>query len=146
MPKVSASVVVPASPQETFDYLANFANTAEWDPGVAEARRSSSGPIGVGTTFELVAIFRGRKIAVTYEITVYEPASRVVLVGKNKRFTGTDDIRISPEGEGTRVGWNADFQMEGIGKLFQPFLGGVFEKLSLEAMDGLERTLGRPAT
>jgi hypothetical protein len=32
-------------------------------------------------------------------------------------------------------------RMEGIAKLFQLFLGGVSEKLSQEAMDGLKTTL-----
>jgi carbon monoxide dehydrogenase subunit G len=143
MPKVAKSVVVAKPPSEVFEYLADFANTAQWDPGVAEARQSSSGPVGLGTTFDLVAIFRGRRIPVTYEVTVFEPNTRVVLVGKNKRFTGTDDVTFAPEGGGTRIGWNADFQMEGLGKLVQPFLGGVFEQLSVEAMEGLQATLGR---
>lgn len=146
MPKVSKSVMIPRPPSEVFEYLANFANTAEWDPGVAEAHQNSPGPVGLGSTFDLVAIFRGRHIPVTYEVTVYQPIERVVLVGRNKRFTGTDDITIAPEGDGTRVGWNADFRMEGLGKIFQPFLGGVFEELSVAAMEGLEATLGRPGS
>ena len=141
MPKVSKSVYIPRPPAEVFAYLADFENTAEWDPGVAEATKTSEGPVALGSAFDLVTLFRGRRIAVTYEVTVFEPDSRVVLVGRNKQFTGTDDIGIAPDGEGTRVSWNANFQMEGIAKLFQPFLGGVFEKLSVEAMDGLERTL-----
>jgi carbon monoxide dehydrogenase subunit G len=141
MPKVSKSVTVPRPPAEVFDYLANFENTADWDPGVAEAAKTSAGDVGLGSTFDLVTLFRGRPIEVTYEVTVYEPNTRVVLVGRNSRFTGTDDIGVAPEGDGTRVSWNANFQMEGIAKLFQPFLGGVFEKLSQEAMDGLKKTL-----
>lgn len=141
MPQVSKTVHIARPPAEVFDYLANFENTAEWDPGVAEATKTSEGPVGLGSTFDLVAMFRGRPIPVRYEITVYEPASRVVLVGTNKQFTGTDDIGIAPDGDGTRVSWNADFQMEGFARLFQPFLGGVFEKLSAEAMEGLEQTL-----
>jgi carbon monoxide dehydrogenase subunit G len=78
---------------------------------------------------------------VSYEVTVYEPPGRVVLVGSNKNFTGIDDIGLAPEGEGTRISWNANFQMKGVARLFQPFLGGVFEKLSVEAMEGLESTL-----
>ena len=141
MPQVSKSVLIPRPPQEVFDYLANFENTADWDPGVAEAVKTSAGDVGLGSTFDLVTLFRGRRIEVTYEVTVYEPSTRVVLVGKNSRFTGTDDIGLTPDGEGTRVSWNANFQMEGIAKLFQPFLGGVFESLSQEAMDGLKETL-----
>jgi carbon monoxide dehydrogenase subunit G len=139
--QVSKSVFIPKSAAEVFAYLADFSNTAEWDPGVAEATQTSEGPVGLGSTFDLVALFRGRRVPVRYEVTLYEPSSRVVLVGRNKNFTGTDDIGVEAEGDGTRVSWNADFQMNGPAKLLQPFLGGVFEKLSIEAMEGLERTL-----
>jgi len=141
MTKVAESVFIPKPTEEVFGYLAEFSNTAEWDPGIAEARMTSDGPVGLGSTFDVVALFRGRRVPVTYEVTVYEPSSRVVLVGRNKNFTGIDTIGVAPEGDGTRVSWQAEFQMKGLGKLLQPFLGGVFEKLSVEAMDGLEKTL-----
>jgi len=143
MTKVSKTVLVPRPADEVFAYLADFTNTAEWDPGVAEASQTSEGPVGFRSTFDLVTIFRVRRVPVSYEVTVYEPPSRVVLVGRNKSFTGTDDIGVTPEGGGTRVSWNAEFKMNGVARLLAPFLGGVFEKLSVEAMEGLESTLGR---
>ena len=142
MPKVSKTVTIGRSPAEVFEYLANFETTAEWDPGIVTATRTSDGPIGIGSTFDLISDFRGRKIPVTYEITEYDPPSRFVIVGTNKQFVGTDDIRVSADGAGTRVDYTADFRMQGIAKLFEPFMGGIFEKLSVEAMDGLKNTLG----
>jgi carbon monoxide dehydrogenase subunit G len=139
---VSKSVFIPKPVDDVFAYLADFSNTAEWDPGVAEATQTSEGAVGLGSTFDLVTLFRGRRVPVSYEVTLHEPSTRVVLVGRNKNFTGTDDIGVEAEGDGSRVSWNADFQMNGVAKLLQPFLGGVFEKLSVEAMEGLERTLG----
>jgi carbon monoxide dehydrogenase subunit G len=142
MPKVSKTVTINRPPAEVFEYLANFETTAEWDPGIVTATKTSDGPIGVGSVFDLVSDFRGRKIPVTYEITDYDPPSRFVIVGRNKQFVGTDDIRVSADGTGTRVDYTADFRMQGIAKLFEPFMGGIFEKLSVEAMDGLKKTLG----
>lgn len=141
MPIVRKSVFITRPPEEVFDYLANFETTAEWDPGVVEATKTSDGPVQLGSTFDLVTNFRGRRVPVTYEVTRYEPFDRVVLVGTNQRFTGIDDIGVSAEGGGTKVSWNANFQMKGIAKLFQPFLSSVFENLSQEAIDGLKKTL-----
>ena len=141
MPKVSKTVVIPRPPEEVFDYLADFATTEEWDPGIVKATRTSEGPIGVGSTFDLVSDFRGREIPVTYEITEYDRPGRFVIVGNNDRFTGIDEIVVSADGDGSRVDYTADFRMKGFAKLFEPFLGGVFEKLSVEAMDGLQETL-----
>jgi len=47
--KVSKSVLISRTPQEVFTYLADFTNTAEWDPGVAEATKTSAGPVGFGS-------------------------------------------------------------------------------------------------
>lgn len=141
MPKVSKNVTLPRAPEEVFHYLADFSTTEEWDPGIVRAERTSDGPIGVGSTFHLISNFRGREVPVDYEITEYDAPHRFVIVGRNKNFTGIDEIAVSPAGEGTRVDYTADFQMKGLAKLFEPFLGGVFEKLSNEAMDGLEKTL-----
>ena len=52
------------------------------------------------------------------------------------------DLFFSPDGDGTRVDYTADFRMQGFAKLFEPFMGGMFEKLSVEAMEGLKETLG----
>lgn len=142
MPKISKTVRISRPPQEVFDYLANFETTAEWDPGIVEATKTSSGPVGVGSTFDLISDFRGRKIPVAYQMTEYEPPTRFVIVGRNKQFTGIDEIHFSPDGDGTRVDYTADFRMQGIARLFAPFMGGIFEKLSEEAMEGMKKTLG----
>lgn len=142
MPKVSKTVTIGRPPAEVFEYLARFETTAEWDPGIVTATRTSDGPVGVGSTFDLISDFRGRQIPVTYEITEFDPPDRFVIVGRNKRFVGIDEIRVSLEGTGARVDYAADFRMQGIAKLFEPFMGGMFEKLSNEAMDGLKKTLG----
>ena len=75
MTKVSQTVLVPRPADEVFAYLADFTNTAEWDPGVAEASQTSEGPVGFRSTFDLVTIFRGRRVPVSYDVTVYEPPS-----------------------------------------------------------------------
>jgi carbon monoxide dehydrogenase subunit G len=142
MPVVNKTVHISRPPEEVFDYLAAFETTAEWDPGIVEATRTSEGPIGVGSKFDLVSDFLGRKIPVSYEITEYERPSRFVIVGSNPRFTGIDEIRVSADGDGTRVDYTADFRMQGFAKLFEPFMGGMFEKLSTKAMEGLKKTLG----
>ena len=141
MPLVNKTVVLPRKPEEVFDYLADFSTTEEWDPGIISATRVGSDPIGVGSKFDLISEFMGRQIAVPYEITEYDRPNRFVIVGENQRFKGIDTITVSAEGDGARVDYTADFRMKGIAKLFEPFLGGVFEKLSNKAMDGLAATL-----
>lgn len=42
---------------EVFAYAADFANGEEWDPGVKSAQKTSDGPVGVGTTYDLQGHF-----------------------------------------------------------------------------------------
>jgi dehydrogenase/reductase SDR family member 12 len=67
--------------REAFAYVAEFSNAAEWDPGIAEARRLTDGPVGQGTEFEVVALFRGKRHRFHYVVTGFEPERRVVLSG-----------------------------------------------------------------
>jgi len=53
MPKYRTTIDVGADAAAAFGLLANFANAAQWDPGIADSRTASRGPIGVGTVFEL---------------------------------------------------------------------------------------------
>lgn len=144
MIRISKSVDVARPVEDVFAYLADFTNTAEWDPGVLRAEKTSAGEVGPASTFRLITDFKGREIPVDYEIASYDPPNRLVFVGDGKRFEGTDDIQLSPAGEdGTRVTWTADFKMKGLASMLEPFLRGTFEDISQHAMDGLADTLGR---
>jgi carbon monoxide dehydrogenase subunit G len=144
MIRISKSVTVATPLEDVFAYLADFSNTAEWDPGVDSATRTSGGEIGPASTFHLVTNFRGRQIPVDYEIASYDPPNRLVFVGEGKRFAGTDDIQLTPiDDNTTKVTWTADFALKGIGRLFESFMKGTFEDISQHALDGLGDQLGR---
>ena len=53
------TIEVPRLVDDVFSYVSNFANAAQWDPGVAEATKTSPGRIGVGTVFNLRVRFGG---------------------------------------------------------------------------------------
>ena len=48
MARYRGTVVSSRSAEDTFDYMANFANAAEWDPGTASADRLDVGEVGLG--------------------------------------------------------------------------------------------------
>ena len=142
MTTIRKQIQVPAPIEEAFAYVADFATTAEWDPGIAEARRVDEGELGVGARFEVVADFNGRRLPLTYEITAFEPPTRVVLVGEGSTFSGTDEITLIPAaGGGTRITYEADINLKGLGMLAQPFMKGRFEQMGDDAVRGLERVL-----
>ena len=64
-----------------FAYVADFANSQEWDPGVGDSERIGAGPVGVGSRYRLGVRMGGRVAPMEYRIASFEPPRRVVLVG-----------------------------------------------------------------
>jgi hypothetical protein len=125
----------------TFEYVADFASSQEWDPGVATAERLDSGPVGVGTRYRLGVRIGGKVSPMEYRISVFEPPTRVVLVGSGSGVSAVDDIRFERVAAGTRVDYTADIRLEGARRLIQPFLGRAFASIGRNAADGMQRTL-----
>lgn len=136
------TIEVGGAPQEAFAYVADFANTQEWDPGVREAEKLTDGSVDVGTEYRVVAEFRGREIPMRYRVVRFEPPGRVVLEGEGRTVSAVDDIRFEPTGRGTRIVYAADLEMKGLLRLLEPFLRGAFVTMGRRALDGLARQLG----
>jgi carbon monoxide dehydrogenase subunit G len=131
-------------PEEVFDYVANFANTEEWDPGVKSARQVGDGPIGVGTRYDVVSEFGSSQIPMVYEIVEYEPHRRVVLSGHGDTITAVDTIVLEAIDGGALVDYTADLTFENWIKYVDPLVAPVMRRLvGKKALDGLVETLNR---
>lgn len=144
MIRLERSIVVGTPPEDAFAYVADFTTSAEWDPGVDRATLLSDGP-GVGARYHLVANFNGNAIDLTYETTVYDAPDEVVFDGGNKRFGSLDRIRFSPDGDGTRIDYVAEFRMKGVLRIVEPFLKRRFDTVADDAVAGLAGVLGQRA-
>ncbi len=127
--------------EAVFDFVGDFANTKDWDPGVADARKVTDGPIGVGTRFAVDVLFNGRKLPMTYEVTEWDPPNRVVLKGEGSTVRAVDDIRFDPTPTGTRIHYSADLRLKGVLSLVEPFLKGRFDETGRKAMAGMRSAL-----
>jgi carbon monoxide dehydrogenase subunit G len=128
-----------------FEYVADFANSQEWDPGVASAERVDSGPVGVGARYRLGVRIGSRVAPMDYRITVFEPPHRVVLVGSGSGVSAVDDIRFGSVGTGTRIDYTADIRLTGLLRIVQPLLGGAFANTGRRAAEGMRRVLAERA-
>ncbi|NCG18179.1 MAG: polyketide cyclase [Rhodobacterales bacterium] len=126
---------------EVFAYVADFSSTAEWDPGVARARRIDDGPVGPGARYAVDAMFLGRTIPMVYRIVDFEPPHRVVLEGLGNTSTARDDVRFETVGGRTRITWTLDLQLLGPSRLATPLLRFFLSRLGRKALDGLEHRL-----
>ncbi len=139
---LTRTISVPGDQETVFDYIADFSNAAEWDPGVVAGKRHDDGSTGVGAKFDITVDFKGRKMETVYELTEYDRPNRVVFVGGTGSFQSTDEISVTPSTDGhLRIDYVAVFEMSGIISLAEPLLKGSFNRLADDAVAGLEKTL-----
>jgi carbon monoxide dehydrogenase subunit G len=134
------AVAVP--PSTAFAYVADFTNTRHWDPQIDEARRLDSGPIGVGSAFEVALRIGSRTTMLVYTVMTFSPDEHVVLETSGSWYRGRDDVRIRPSATGgSEVRWDAVFALRGPLVILEPLLRVGFRRTARKAVDGLEAAL-----
>jgi carbon monoxide dehydrogenase subunit G len=141
MPVLREQVTTSLPIDDTFAFLADFANAQDWDPGVAASERIDDGPVRVGSRFRL-QVRMGRGVApMEYRISLLEAPHRVVLEGTGNGVVATDDIAFEPAGGGTRIHYTADIRLTGLRRILTPLAGGAFRQIASNARAGMERAL-----
>ncbi|MGZ5370325.1 SRPBCC family protein [Aeromicrobium sp.] len=138
---VSRTFTVSTPIIEVFDYLSDFENTNEWDPGTIETRRSA-GDGGLGTTYSNRSQFMGREVELAYETIGYRRPEFFSARGANKTATATDSMTFSETGKGTQIEYRADFEFRGIARFLAPLVvGRKLEALADETVGQIRATL-----
>jgi len=143
--RFSEQIVVSLPAADSFAYIAEFENTAEWDPGIAESRKLTDGPVRVGSQFDVVAVFRGKRQRFRYTVTELEDGRRIVLEGDGDKAASVDEITVERTGEGARISYTAEVRLKGIRRVAEPLLKPMLAKTGNEALAGLEQKLNGPA-
>ncbi len=78
-----------------------------------------------------------------YEITEYEPDSRVVLVGRGEKLDAVDDIRFDTQDNMTAIQYTADLSFHTSLRYLTRILSKRLKKVGTEALDGLAAELDR---
>jgi hypothetical protein len=99
-------------------------------------------PVGLGSEFDLVAVFLGNKVPLTYRIVEFERPDRVVLLAETRAVRSLDTITFRPGSAGhTLVKYDAILDFKGAAKLLSPVLGMAFNKVGDRAAAGLAASL-----
>ena len=130
---------------EAFAFVADFANSEQWDPGVASSVRVNPGPVGVGARYRLGIRMNGRVTPMEYAVTQFDAPRRVVLTGTGSGVYAIDDIAFESTADGTAITYIADIRLRGVLRLLAPLAGGSLRKIAQNAKAGMERTLAARA-
>lgn len=141
MARYKTSVATPRRPEDAFEFMASFENVAAWDPGVVEAVRIDSGELGVGTRFRVVVSSAGRRQPLVYRITEFERPRRVLLVAETSTLRSVDEITVEATPGGATVTYDADLQLVGPLRIFNPVLALVFNRIGNRAAAGLRKEM-----
>ncbi len=129
----------PKLPDETFAYMANLENFAEWDPGVARAEQVEGEGPGPGAAYDVTV--KGLRKPLRYRSTHFEPSSSIVALAESRFLTSLDTITIESDGEGSIVTYDAKLTLNGPLALADPILGLSFGRIGDRATAGLIRVL-----
>ena len=141
MPVLRELIQTTLPRDEAFTFVADFANAARWDPGVAASEALDEGPVRVGSRYRLGVRLGGRVAPMTYTVTRFEAPHRVVLSGEGSGVSAIDDISFEATPEGTTIHYVADIRLGGVLRLLTPFTGGAFRRVAENARLGMQRTL-----
>jgi carbon monoxide dehydrogenase subunit G len=139
-PTVSRTFTTTAPPEAVFDYLADFTNAEEWDPGTVSCERVA-GDGGVGTVYRNVSSFLGRTTEITYTTVEVERPTRIHLTGHNEQFDGHDVMGVRASGTGSEVTYTAEFAFRGAARFAAPLVAAYLPVLARKTVGQLRTCL-----
>jgi hypothetical protein len=131
----------PKSPAESFAYMADLSNFAEWDPGVVKVEQIEGDGAGPEAVFDVAVKGVGRPLTLRYRTTVYDHPESFVAQAQSRLLTSLDTITVVGEGSGSVVTYDAELTLNGLLGLADPLLGLSFKKIGDRAAAGLIRAL-----
>ncbi len=129
MIKIENSIVINKPVEEVFEFLANAENNPQWQSGTLDVRKTSEGPLGVGTTYTSVSRLLGKQLESTVEYTAYEPNTRVAIkaVSGPIPFQAETTFEATAEG-GTMVTTAGGGEVGGFFKLAEPLVSRMLQR------------------
>jgi len=134
-------VATPRSRKEAFDYMADLANFAEWDPGVERSEQVAGDGPALGAAYDVTVESIGRPLTLRYEIVEFEPSERFIARAESTLFTSVDTITVSDRAGDVVVTYDAELTLNGLLGLADPLLGLAFNRIGDRAAAGLVRAL-----
>jgi NAD(P)-dependent dehydrogenase (short-subunit alcohol dehydrogenase family) len=141
MTTLNEIVEVPRAIEDVFAYISDFTTTAEWDSTVLSARKLTSGPIGVGTEFEVECALPLGSVTLLYTIKRLVPHKLVELSGNSRFFDVLDTIALTSTASGTRIDYRAQFTFKPLVAPVAALSSEGLQRMGRESVAGLARAL-----
>ena len=120
--RLEHSVVIRRPLEQVFEYVTNIENAPKWKSRLLEVRRTSEGPLGVGTTQTSVGQFLVWRPKSQAEITEFEPNRKVGFKTTSGPLSAIGEFIFESVEGGTRVTLVAGMHPSGFLRLVGPIL------------------------
>ena len=96
------AITIRQTPEEVFAFLADLENIPRWNYAIVETRKTSPGPVGVGSTYVQVRTVP-RHAEEVLEVTGHDPPHYLAVRGTLGPFAAELAYDIESDGRHTRV-------------------------------------------
>jgi carbon monoxide dehydrogenase subunit G len=140
---IRGSVEIQRPAEDVFEFLSDLGNAPKWQRGVAESRRTSEGPIRVGTRFRETVRTMGMRFEAMCEVTVFDPPRKFSMTADGKMIHYEGDFTFEPiaGGEATRLSVTASMKMKGLWRVLEWIAGREIRKESLAELEDIKKAL-----
>jgi uncharacterized protein YndB with AHSA1/START domain len=139
--KIEKSIVVERPIETVFAFITDMQKVKLWLP-IDNIRQISSGPIGVGSTFEQEAHFLGQRFETASEVIRYEPPHVFVLKMTKGPFPLTSSMYCEPiETGGTKLTLVGEADPASATKHLGPLIVPIVKKQLDTQINQLKRAL-----
>jgi uncharacterized protein YndB with AHSA1/START domain len=135
------TVTIRRAVEDVFAFLADFENIPTWNYAIVETKKTSPGPVGVGTTYRQLRSVPSRSEE-GFQVTAFEPSSRLEVHGDIGPFTATISYLLAPTDHGTRLTNVVDLESaSGVLRLVAPLAASRVKTAVAANLDTLKRLL-----
>ena len=122
MIETTQAITIDRPVEEVFAYVTDTSNDPAWHTDILEARKTSAGPIGIGTTWHLrfkpvMGVSEGDT-----EVVAFEPNRKTVQQGVVGPMQPTLTYLFEPAGGGTRFTRRVAIRVSGMMRLMEPLM------------------------
>ena len=136
------TLTIRRSVEDVFAFLADFENVPKWNYAIVETTKVSAGPVGVGTTYRQTRSVPSRSEE-DFEVTGFEPASRLEVRGQIGPFRARISHLLEPTGGGTRLTNAVELGSSGLLRLVAPLATSRVKDAVATNLDTLKHVLER---
>jgi uncharacterized protein YndB with AHSA1/START domain len=135
--RFDVGITIKRPVEDVFAVLSDFSSGSKWASGAVEpAKKTSAGPIGVGTTWHGVGKIVGRRFDTDTTCTEFE-ANRKVTIKFTKPFPTTSTVTFESVAGATRVNQTVESEPGGFFKLAEPLVVTMARRQFQNDLDNL---------